>query len=258
MKVFISWSGDPAKEVAEKLRTWLPTVLAGNVQCFVSSQDIRRGERGLDVIAAELQDRDYGIVVLTKDNMSSPWVNFEAGALGKSLGAGKVAPLLLDVTRADVEGPVAQFQNTLLTDRDDMLQFVRDMALLTPGVPEDSVVTLFDAKWGELEQVVEHAAGLGDPVTTRSVESMLEEVLEHVRSLRKGGPMSSSSSTADMRTRSERLALLDKRYGGTWYHVGDTTVEVADYKPDEDVVLVPRAHGQLVWEPVNPAAVYPF
>lgn len=181
MKVFISWSGDNSRHVAEALRTWLPTVLAGAVECFVSSQDIRRGERGMDVIAGELQDRDYGIVVLTRENMQSPWINFEAGALGKTLGVGKVAPLLLDLTRADVVGPISQFQSTLLTDRDDVRQFIRDVAALSPSIPEASIDALFASQWPVLEAVIERAVGMDSPKTTRSSESMLEEVLERVR-----------------------------------------------------------------------------
>lgn len=181
VKVFISWSGDNSRYVAEALRVWLPTVLAGAVECFVSSKDIRRGERGMDVIASELEDRDYGIVVLTRDNMQSPWINFEAGALGKTLGAGKVAPLLLDLTRADVIGPIAQFQSTLLRDRQDVRQFIGDLAQLTPNIPEESIDALFDSKWPELESVVDQVSGMDSPQTTRSAESMLEEVLERVR-----------------------------------------------------------------------------
>lgn len=155
----------------------------------MSDQDIRRGDRGMDVIAGELQDRDYGIVVLTRENLKSEWVHFEAGALGKSLGTSKVAPLLLDVTRADVVGPLAQFQSTLLTDRDDFRQFIRDLAAHAPNVPSESVEALFDSKWAELEAVVTVAAGMGSPQTTRSAESMLEELLEIVRRLeRVDGP----------------------------------------------------------------------
>ena len=179
--MFISWSGDKSRTVADALHSWLPTVLAGSAQCFMSNQDIRRGDRGMDVIAGELQDRDFGVVVLTSENLQSPWINFEAGALGTSLGAGKVAPLLLDVTRADVVGPLAQFQSTLLTERDDVRQFIRDMALDAPDIPEASINALFDAKWPELEAVIKHAAGAASPTTTRTAESMLEELLERVR-----------------------------------------------------------------------------
>lgn len=195
VKVFISWSGDDSKHVAEALRTWLHTVLAGAVTCFVSSQDIRRGERGMDAIATELQDQDYGIVVLTRENMQSPWVNFEAGALGKTLGVGKVAPLLLDITRADVVGPISQFQSTLLTDREDFRQFIRDMAAMSPTIPEETIDLVFNSKWPELEAVVERAAGMKNPKTTRTPESMLEELLDLVRNLDRRQPQSETDKS---------------------------------------------------------------
>lgn len=171
--------------VAEALRTWLPTVLAGNVDCFVSSQDIRRGDRGMDVIASELEGRDYGIVVLTSENRESPWINFEAGALGKSLGKGRVSPVLVDIARADVEGPLAQFQSTLLTDPDDFRQLVRDLAALTPGLPDETVDAMFEVKWPLLAEVAQRASGLSNPKTIRTTDSMLEEVLEVVRGLQR-------------------------------------------------------------------------
>ncbi|HZL03904.1 MAG TPA: hypothetical protein VFE45_00540 [Coriobacteriia bacterium] len=258
MKVFIRWSGDESRHVAEALRTWLPTVLAGAVECFVSSQDIRRGDRGMDVIAGELQDRDFGIVVLTKDNMGSPWINFEAGALGKSLGVGKVAPLLLGITRADVEGPISQFQNTLLSDREDMRRFVRDIAALSPGVPQESVDTLFGAKWAELEAVIEQAPGMDNPKTTRSTDSMLEEVLEHVRALLKPGRITFTELEENLRL--ERLDLLDKRHGGRVYKNGNGAfVDALDYDPRGDRVLVVLdADGVRDWVHASDVSLAPF
>lgn len=181
LNIFISWSGDASKAVAEKLRDWLPKVLAGHANCFVSSQDIRGGERGLDVIANELESRDFGIVVLTRENIGSPWVNFEAGALGKSLGTSRVAPVLLDVTPTDVQGPISQFQSTILADKDAMRKFVLDMAGEIDNLRLDSVTMLFDTAWAELEEVAASNAGLRSPETTRSNESMLAEILELVR-----------------------------------------------------------------------------
>lgn len=191
----------------------------------------------MDVIAGELEDRDFGIVVLSKDNMRSPWINFEAGALGKSLGVGKVAPLLLDVTRADVEGPIAQFQSTLLSERDDVRQFVRDLGALTAGVPQESIDALFGVKWSELEEVIDEASGIQNPKTTRSTASMLEEVLEHVRAIRSTGRLALSQEEESLRQ--ERLALLDKRHGGRVFGTGPGVhVDVLDYDPKGDQVLV--------------------
>lgn len=76
MKVFISWSGDRAKVIAEELREWLPTVIQ-SIEPFVSSRDIPLGGRGLQTLANELESCDFGILCLTQANIESPWILFE-------------------------------------------------------------------------------------------------------------------------------------------------------------------------------------
>ncbi|MFJ2534946.1 toll/interleukin-1 receptor domain-containing protein [Microbacterium maritypicum] len=197
MKIFISWSGPQAEQIAKRLREWLEVVLAGKVTCFVSSEDIARGDRGLNVIARELESRDFGIVILTKANVASPWIHFEAGALGQSLTNGKVAPLLLDITRADVVGPIAQFQSTLLTDQEDFRRFIQDLAANFNDLPHEAVDYLFDAKWPELQAAVVEASGRAKPETSRSPESILEELLELVRDLDRRRPPSELDRAAE-------------------------------------------------------------
>lgn len=184
MKVFISWSGKRSEQVAEVLWEWLPTVLAGAVQPFISTHDVPKGERGLSVIASELEANNYGVVVLTKDNVDAPWVNFEAGALAKSIGEGRVATVLVDVTRTDIEGPLSQFQDTILSDKADTLKLVKDMAKASgEPIPESSINLLFESKWSELQDAVIAAGGVKGVSTRRTEKSILEEVLDIVRGL---------------------------------------------------------------------------
>lgn len=186
MKIFISWSGDQAKQVAEFLRTWLPTVLAGSVTPFVSSQDIAKGDRGLTVIAKELEAINYGIVLLTKSNVSAPWVNFEAGALAKSLGEGRVSTVLVDVTRADITGPLSQFQDTVLGDKADVKKLLDDIASTAGGtVPPETLDVLFENLWPQLGQAVTDASGGVEPTTDRDEKNILEEVLELIRNVQR-------------------------------------------------------------------------
>ncbi|KXB59407.1 hypothetical protein HMPREF3180_02349 [Leptotrichia wadei] len=44
MKIFLSWSGEPSKSIAEKFKNWLPNVLQ-YVEPYFSQQDIELGER---------------------------------------------------------------------------------------------------------------------------------------------------------------------------------------------------------------------
>ena len=88
MKVFISWSGAKSQEVAKVLKQWIPCVIQ-SVEPYFSSADIDKGARWSTDIAKELQDASFGILCVTKDNLSSSWLNFEAGALSKSIEQSK-------------------------------------------------------------------------------------------------------------------------------------------------------------------------
>src|ERR1043166_2376796 len=112
MKVFISWSGEVSFRVACELRDWLPYVIQ-SVKPFVSSGDINKGTRWSQVLAHELEDTDYGIICITPYNINAPWLNFEAGALSKSIHHASVSPFLFRVERSAMRGPLTQFQSTI-------------------------------------------------------------------------------------------------------------------------------------------------
>ena len=78
MKVFISWSGELSKLVAKELSEWLPSIIQ-SVEVFYSPEDIQKGENWDLRLTKELEECKYGIVCLTKENVSAPWVHFEAG-----------------------------------------------------------------------------------------------------------------------------------------------------------------------------------
>ena len=103
MKVFISWSGARSKKVALIFRDWLPTVIQA-IEPFVSSEDIEKGARWNTDIAQELKESSFGLICVTKENLSAPWLNFEAGALSKTIDNTYVAPLLFDVKPSDLKG----------------------------------------------------------------------------------------------------------------------------------------------------------
>jgi len=82
-KVFISWSGDLSRKVAESLRQWLPGVLQ-YVKPYFTPDDIEKGARWGPDITKELDQSQVGVICLTRDNLEKPWILFEAGALSKS------------------------------------------------------------------------------------------------------------------------------------------------------------------------------
>jgi hypothetical protein len=85
-QVFISWSGELSKKLAEAVREWLPATLQF-VKPYFTPMDIEKGTRWVTDISGELSKSHAGIICLTRENIGSPWMCFEAGALSKNLGS---------------------------------------------------------------------------------------------------------------------------------------------------------------------------
>jgi hypothetical protein len=155
VKVFISWSGDRSKALAETLRDWLPTVVQ-SLQPFMSALDIPSGGRGLSVLGSELGETSVGILCLTHENKDVPWINFEAGALAKAMDTGRVIPFLLDLKASDLTGPLAQFQAVISSEQAAVFAMVKSLAEWSspPVIPEDRLRRVFDSLWPDLKSRV--------------------------------------------------------------------------------------------------------
>ena len=183
MKVFISWSGERSKSLAHALREWLPLVLH-YVEPWLSEADIEAGERWAQSVAKELAASNFGIICVTSENITSPWVLFEAGALTKSLETSGVIPLLLDLEFSDISGPLAQFQAKKLCRAGvgEVIQSIQKIA--QAPIPEARAKQLFEALWTELEKKIE--AIPGNAPTERHLRpqhEILEELVSSVRAL---------------------------------------------------------------------------
>ena len=183
MRVFVSWSGERSREVAKAFRDWLPLVLH-YAEPWVSDADIEAGERWAQSVAGELAASTFGVVCVTSENVNSPWVLFEAGALAKSLESSKVIPLLLDLDFSDISGPLAQFQAKKL-NRAGVLEVVLSIqASSDQQIPEQRARQLFEALWPDLEQRI---GDIPDRAPTerhvRPQNEILEELVASVRSV---------------------------------------------------------------------------
>jgi hypothetical protein len=151
MKVFISWSGERSHKVALVFRDILPLILQYLVP-YVSSEDINKGARWSAEIGTELAVSNFGIVCITKENLSAPWINFEAGALSKSLDKSLVFPFLFDLSRSEVtDGPITQFQSTI-NEKDDFLKLLKSInSACTEGALESSKIeNVLEVWWPQI------------------------------------------------------------------------------------------------------------
>lgn len=183
MKVFISWSGERSHVLADALHEWMPLVLH-YVEPWLSQADIEAGQRWAEQVAKELETSNSGIICVTRENVGSPWVLFEAGALAKSMQGSRVIPLLLDLEVRDITGPLAQFQAKKV-DRAGLSEVIQSLNQLAPHpIPEDRVKPLFDALWPELENKIGSIPKASAPAKhARPQPEILEELVTSVRSL---------------------------------------------------------------------------
>lgn len=183
MKVFIGWSGDSSKALATIFRDWIPLVLS-YVDPWMSEKDIDAGARWAEDIAKELESSNFGVIALTRENMLSPWVLFEAGALSKSMQDGRVIPLLLDLELRNITGPLEQFQAKKV-DQAGLLHAITSINKKAPKPDNETLVERrFNALWPQFEQ----AAGKirkqdTAPKPQRSHDEILEELVGRVRAL---------------------------------------------------------------------------
>lgn len=183
MKVFISWSGERSQIFATALHEWLPMVLQ-SVAPWLSHADISAGDRWADTVAKELEASDFGITCITRENMSSPWIHFEAGALAKRMQEGRVIPLLLDIEFKDISGPLTQFQ-AKKAERDGLLGVVNAINELSEvKVSETLLPKQFDALWPTFEKQISEIPKTQLPAKQeRPQHEVLEELVASVRGL---------------------------------------------------------------------------
>ncbi len=183
MKVFLSWSGERSQALALALREWLPLVLH-YVEPWTSQSDIDAGERWANKIAKELEASTYGIISITRENISSPWILFEAGALARSMEEGRVVPLLLDLDFKEITGPLAQFQAKKVEQAGirEVVEAVNKLA--SQPVPESRLSELIDMAWPRLEKAVAEIPKVAQVAKQhRPQAEILEELVSSVRGL---------------------------------------------------------------------------
>lgn len=187
MKVFISWSGEYSGKVAELLKSWLEDVFQ-DVEAWISKEDISKGEIWFTGLSDTLAKTDFGILCLTAENVVSPWILFEAGALSKGLSKSRVCPLLIDFEASRLTPPLSQF-NAARPTKPEMGKLVEAINvhggnLLAP----EKLSKAFERWWEEFDskfEAIKKQQGEQPSPPKRPPEEMIVEILETVRALQK-------------------------------------------------------------------------
>jgi hypothetical protein len=190
MKVFISWSGEPSHLVALALRDWLPSVIQ-RITPYVSSEDVDKGAPWFSEITEELDSSAFGIICVTRANADSRWLNFEAGALFKSVESiqRRVTPFLVDLKPTELVGPLRDLQVTR-AERDDVIRLVKSLNALTEAPMREALLERAVEKWWpdldrDLNAAREVAESQLQPGPPRDPNDMIEEILEISRGIQR-------------------------------------------------------------------------
>lgn len=202
MKIFISWSKERSKAVAEALRVWLPRVIQSS-QPWMSAKDIDKGVLWRTEISRQLNEAAVGIICLTPENLESPWLLFEAGAISKEMAGSLVCTYLFDLEPYDVKDPLAQFQSTKAQEEDTrkLIQSINRLQGVK-ALPDDILSDVFNAMWPKLEKELSEIKPIEpQPRLAKSELEILEELVGMVKS--------QSKEQSDLRT--DVLELLSRK-----------------------------------------------
>ncbi|NLC17708.1 MAG: TIR domain-containing protein [Clostridiales bacterium] len=115
--IFLSWSKRLAKEIAEQFKADLEFIFGSRVNVFLSSEDIKPGEKAFYEINRRLSITNYGIFFITDESRYSPWIYYEAGAIAKDEQKCRVMVLRINVDQSALaETPLQQYQNCGLNE----------------------------------------------------------------------------------------------------------------------------------------------
>jgi hypothetical protein len=156
MDVILSWSGPQSRKVAETLNGWLKDVLPG-IKPWISTEDITKGAVWFPALLGRLEAARLCIICITPENVRSPWLYFEAGAIaGKSTDT-RVCSYLIGLEPTQISsGPLGQFQATV-AEKADTWRLVRDINKhLQSGAHNEMLLEgNFEGKWLRLKQALD-------------------------------------------------------------------------------------------------------
>ena len=171
-------------------------------------------------LAKELQDSNFGILCVTRDNFEAPWLLFEAGALSKTMDKAYVVPFLFDLNPSDLsDSPLMQFQATPFS-KNEIKKLIVTMND-TNGSKLDNLDEVFEKWYPDLEKALEEitsseldsSENMGDEAVKKSSQ-VLEEILSLSRDnqkLLRNSEGRSSEEFGDVIKKLERISEQNDR-----------------------------------------------
>lgn len=204
MRIFISWSGNRSKKVAEFLSAWLKK-LPLTITLWVSGKAIDPGTRWNKELNEALENTSFGILCITPENQGEPWICFEAGALAKFIDKSYVIPFLIDMNISGLENLWKQFQS-IEANKDGTWNLIETIYKASEDQTRsiNDLVDPFEMFWPKLEEIIEVAKREIDGELIIEKEPTLSDVKSDLEKL-----ISLSESLSSRLTKLETKNLLE-------------------------------------------------
>ncbi len=152
MDVLISWSGKQSRVVGSLLFAWLKKTIPG-LAPWISSDSFSQASNWIQVLMEKLETSRFCVICLTPENVRSPWLYFEAGAIAGRRGNLKVCGYLTGVDPSHLPGgPLSQFHWVEAT-KEGTWKLVREINRGLDRPNEDRVLEEgFNQHWPELQR----------------------------------------------------------------------------------------------------------
>jgi len=182
MRIVISWSGNRSRHVANALKTILPRIIQ-SLKPWMSEPDISKGSRSMTELFTVLEEAKFGIFCLTPENQNEPWINFEAGAIGKVQGSKVCTYLLCGLKPADITGPLNQFQHSPADENETKKLLQTLNSSVDQQLSSEDLETTFEKFWPDIKQALDSIPDPDSPShqVKREERDLLEEMLELLR-----------------------------------------------------------------------------
>ncbi len=150
-RIFIGWSGSRSNLVAKALKYWLQC-LSHDIEPWVSNLDLKPGRGWWEELETELRQSTAGILCISPENRDSPWLNFEAGALARSVERKLIIPYAIDMEASEISHPIRFFQGVKATQSETSK--MASALFSSTHVDYDRDSNIFEVVWPLLERVL--------------------------------------------------------------------------------------------------------
>ena len=181
MRVFVSWSGNRSRALAQALTDWLPRALPVVEKAWMSPA-IPTGTDWRAEIMRELRAADAAIACLTPENLRSQWLNFETGAAA-TISPEQYRLFPVSLTNDPVPGPLAGLQTAHCTE-DGMRTLVKSLnAICKPRLTDAWIDAQVALLWKDLSKHLDDAKRLLPDTSWEDYEDAIRNIDEHLREL---------------------------------------------------------------------------